>query len=257
MEEMDYFYEIFEEMPRQGPGYGSLTLRALTSARPHLPAAPRVLDIGCGSGAQTLTLAGELEDGKIFALDNHRPFLERLEQQARETGLDGRIETVDGDMFSMPFAAGSFDLIWSEGAIYTMGLAGGLQAWRKFLNKDGVMVISDNLWLRRSDNPEVRAFWQEESPEMLDLAGTEARIRRHGYGILDHFSMPREVWRASYYDDLERRLQEIQRKYPGNETVAAIVEALEYEIRIFNLADGDFGYEYWVLRPEDAPEPGH
>ena len=74
-----------------------------------------------------------------------------------------------------------------------MGLSGGLKAWQRLLKPGGVMVVSDNLWLRRSESAEVRAFWQEESPEMLDLEGTEARIGRRGYGILDHFSMPVEI----------------------------------------------------------------
>lgn len=255
--EMAYFYEVFEEMPRQGPGSTELTLRALEIAGPHLShadsiGAPRILDLGCGSGAQTLTLAEALPEARITALDNHQPFLDRLQHQAAAKGCGKRVETVNGDIFAVPFEDGAFDLIWSEGSAYLPGLAGALHDWKRLLRPAGLLMISDNLWLRRCDKPEVRAFWREESPEMLDMAATEARIRRHGYEILGHLTMPLAVWRESYYDHLRERLKAMRAKYPDNEVVAEITEALAFEMDIFDLADGDYSYEYWVLRPEPA-----
>ena len=41
----------------------------------------RVLDIGCGNGAQTLRLAAEL-GCKVTAVDNHQPYLDELERRA-------------------------------------------------------------------------------------------------------------------------------------------------------------------------------
>jgi ubiquinone/menaquinone biosynthesis C-methylase UbiE len=53
---MQFFYEIYEAMPRQGPGDRASTERAL-SLLPPVTNQHRVLDIGCGTGAQTLDLA--------------------------------------------------------------------------------------------------------------------------------------------------------------------------------------------------------
>ena len=53
---MEYFFELFGDLPRQGPGCGEATLRALELLK-DLPPQPKVLDIGCGSGMQTLILA--------------------------------------------------------------------------------------------------------------------------------------------------------------------------------------------------------
>ena len=249
--ELQYFYEIFESMPRQGPGDTQHTLKALEIAREHLPEQPRILDVGCGSGAQTLVLAKELSasGASIVALDNHQPFLDLLLEQAANEGCEAAIEVCNASMLEIPFADAEFDMIWGEGAISMLGLAGGLRAWKRLLKPGGLMVVSDNLWLRRSDLPEVRAFWQEESPEMLDLKGTEARIQRCGYTVLGHFSLPMEVWEESYYAPLTSILDRLGLKYPNDETFATIVEALEYEMEIFRRANGDYSYEYWVLTP--------
>ena len=47
---------LHDGLPRQGPGDSASTRRALALCA-SLPDAPEILDIGCGTGAQTLTLA--------------------------------------------------------------------------------------------------------------------------------------------------------------------------------------------------------
>lgn len=49
------FYDIFLPLPRPGPGSREATLRALSYVSPGR-ANPPVLDIGCGTRAQTLDL---------------------------------------------------------------------------------------------------------------------------------------------------------------------------------------------------------
>ena len=57
---MDAMYACFEGMARQAPGGREHTARALAAVQSAvnngLPEAPRVLDLGCGTGAQTLDL---------------------------------------------------------------------------------------------------------------------------------------------------------------------------------------------------------
>jgi ubiquinone/menaquinone biosynthesis C-methylase UbiE len=48
-----------------------------------LPEKPRILDVGCGPGMQTVELA-KLSDGQIVALDAHEPFLEQLRETAKK-----------------------------------------------------------------------------------------------------------------------------------------------------------------------------
>ena len=79
-----------------------------------------MLDIGCGTGAQTLVLAHG-SPSRIVAIDNHSPFIDALNREAHRLGITDRLEAHVADMRSLDFADGSFDLIWCEGAIYDVG----------------------------------------------------------------------------------------------------------------------------------------
>jgi len=68
---------MFEELPRQGPGSDESTSLAFS----FIPSPARkgtILDIGCGSGMQTLVLARLCPDCSIIATDVHQPFLDEL-----------------------------------------------------------------------------------------------------------------------------------------------------------------------------------
>ncbi|MEF2146557.1 MAG: MerR family transcriptional regulator [Desulfovibrionaceae bacterium] len=119
---MKYLYELFEGLDRLGPGSPENTARAL-AAVPDLPEKPRILDIGCGTGAQTMDLA-RITAGEILAVDNHQPYLDRLLERARESGCADRVRTRIADMrrldADLGLVPGNFDLLWSEGALYIM-----------------------------------------------------------------------------------------------------------------------------------------
>ena len=65
----EIFFEVYEALPRQGPGNLACATRALRLCS-ELPHSPAVLDLGCGVGGQTLQLA-EILPGYIIAIDNH------------------------------------------------------------------------------------------------------------------------------------------------------------------------------------------
>lgn len=67
----EIFFEVYEALPRQGPGNRASAEVAFRLCR-DLPPAPTVLDLGCGVGAQTLYLA-EFNPGNIVAIDSHAP----------------------------------------------------------------------------------------------------------------------------------------------------------------------------------------
>ena len=71
------FYRIYDALPRGGPGNIESTRKAF-ELLPDLPDKPKILDIGCGKGIQTIELA-KISDGRIVAVDNHRPFLDAQE----------------------------------------------------------------------------------------------------------------------------------------------------------------------------------
>lgn len=139
------FFRLFKGLPRQGPGSDACTREALRRL-PELPAAPRVLDLGCGSGRSALVLAEVLRT-KVIAVDNHQPFLDQLRTAAQERGLADLIEIRCADMAAPGVPAGGIDLLWSEGAIYLLGFEEGLRLWRPLLAPGGCLAASECSWL--------------------------------------------------------------------------------------------------------------
>jgi precorrin-6B methylase 2 len=80
----DLFRKLSDGLPRQGPGSTDATLRALAMISA-MPQRPRILDIGCGSGAQTIDLARATR-GTIVALDMAERFLDELRMRSERAG---------------------------------------------------------------------------------------------------------------------------------------------------------------------------
>ena len=74
-----------------------------------LPPSPRVLDVGTGSGVIALTLAAELPQSDVSAVDVSPDALELAHQNAERLGLTERVHFFKSDLFAT--VEGAFDLI--------------------------------------------------------------------------------------------------------------------------------------------------
>ncbi|MCC3863741.1 class I SAM-dependent methyltransferase [Terrisporobacter petrolearius] len=57
----------------------------------------------------------------LIAVDMLPQFLEKLDEKIKNNGLSNRVVTKKMTMESLNFEEKSFDVIWSEGAIYNIG----------------------------------------------------------------------------------------------------------------------------------------
>jgi release factor glutamine methyltransferase len=74
--------------------------------------APRILDVGTGSGAIALALAKEKTDSRVWATDVSEKAIRRARCNARECGLAGRVEFFCGDLLRpLSESRARFDLI--------------------------------------------------------------------------------------------------------------------------------------------------
>ena len=156
--EEGFFFTIFEGLPRQGPGLDECTARAFHTI-PDLPADARILDIGCGSGMQTLALARLCPGATIIASDIHQPFLDDVTERAAKAGLEGRITCLRASMDDLLFPAGSFDLIWAEGSAFVMGFHEALSSWKRLLKQGGYLAVSDLFWFTHTPTEECRQLF--------------------------------------------------------------------------------------------------
>jgi cyclopropane fatty-acyl-phospholipid synthase-like methyltransferase len=144
------FWDVMGGLPRQGVGSDVVTAEALARCV-ELPPKPDILDIGCGPGRQSLVLA-RATGGHVTAVDLHAGFLDELRDHAAAAGLDDRITLLRADMRDLPLQPATFDLIWSEGAAYAMGVTAALVAWRRLLRPGGHLGYSDLVWTE-ADRP--------------------------------------------------------------------------------------------------------
>ncbi len=244
-----HFFEIYESIPRQGPGDAESTRRALR-ALPFLSAKKRILDIGCGAGVQTLDLARAC-DAQLTAVDVHPPFLETLARQAEEAGLAHRITAEVGDMCALDYPSAAFDVIWSEGSIFIVGFAKGLAAWRRLLAPGGYLVVSELCWLVDDPPAEVRAFFGDEGAAAAEVGARRADIVAAGYTLLEDFVLPEVGWWENYYVPLAASLERFRERHADDPEALAVAARSELEIEIYRKYPGSFGYVFFVMQRDE------
>ncbi|WP_242622859.1 SAM-dependent methyltransferase [Pseudonocardia sediminis] len=238
----DVFWAAHDGLPREAPGSAATTELLLRLAGP-LPAAPRIVDIGCGTGPATLALA-EATGGTVDAVDLHEPFLARLRDAADAAGLGDRVRTVPAPMQDLPLPDGGADLVWAEGSAYIMGFDAALRSWRRLLAPGGVLVLTEAEWTTQDPAPGARAFWDEGYPGMRDTAGNVAAASAAGWTVAATYLLPDDDW-DGYYGPLAARLDELGRAG----TDPALLAEVGREIDVRREHGADYGYTAYVLRP--------
>ena len=243
------FFAIHDDLPREGPGNPASLERALGLVGP-LPEHARVLDIGCGPGAQTLELARRLPSASIVAVDLHAPFLQSLESSARAAGVEERIETLEANMHDLAehFEPQSFDLLWSEGAAYNLGLEVALRTWRPLLTPGGRIALTEPVFLTKTTPAPVREMFAEY-PAMQSVEGCRTTVRECDYELLADFVLPEAAWRDDYYAPLAARLDELEEQFPTDSPERLVAAEHRQEIALFDQHCDHYGYCFLIMTP--------
>ena len=162
-----------------------------------LPAGARILEIGCGTGAVTRTLARALDVGEVVGLDPGRLFIEQARRRAE--GMRG-VSFVLGDGRELPFDEGSFDAVVCHTSLcHIPGPEAVLAESLRVTRPDGWLAIFDGDYatttVATSDHDPLQAcveaamaalvhdrFLVRRLPSLTRAAGWQlVRTRSHGY----------------------------------------------------------------------------
>lgn len=246
MEGMEYFYELFDALPRGGPGDNESTRRAF-NAIPKPLNKPLILDIGCGPGVQTVELA-KISNSKIIALDNHQAFLDKLMKTARDEGLVDNIVPKNMSMLDMDFDERTFDIIWSEGALYFMGFQNGLRRCHQLLKNNGYLAVSEIVYISLNPPSPVTEFFEKVYPDIKNIRDNIELIQNVGFHLISNFTLPESSWLDSYYKPMEEELSRLYKKYQGNEVALSIFEMMRNEIDFYRKYSEFYGYEFFIAQ---------
>ena len=250
MPDMNVFFEIHRGLPQEGPGSEAATLEALSLVG-RVPVRPRILDVGCGPGRQTLTLARRTK-GDIAAVDTHQPYLEELRRRAGEEGIAGHITTTRCSMDDLPFEESYFDLIWAEGSLYIMGFGEGLTYWQRFLKPGGAMAVTELCWLVESPPQEARSFFREAYPAMRTVAENTNIITKTGYSVIATFTLPESAWWDGYYTPMEDRISDLRRRYANEPASIETLKGEQLEIDLYRRHSDAYGYVFFAMRKKEV-----
>lgn len=238
--------DFFLNTERQGPGSPEITLKASTFID-NLTDKSRIVDIGCGTGGQTLVLA-EHVPGHITGLDFFPGFIERFNANATTLNLQDRVEGVIGSMDNLPFHDEEFDLIWSEGAIYNIGFERGMNEWRKYLKTGGYIAVSDISWFTESRPAEICDYATTVFPEMDTIPKKIALILKAGYKPIASFMLPENCWLEHYFTPLIKAREKFLATYAGNETAEKLMEFQRYDAEMYCKYKEFYGYVFYIAK---------
>jgi len=234
----------FGRLERQGPGSPESTLRALSfidNSRNELT----IADLGCGTGGQTMTLAQNTK-ATITGLDINYDFIEKFNANAKKLGLQNRVNGIVGSMDNLPFSSGEFDVIWSEGAIATIGFQQGLNHWRGFLKEQGFIAVTYESWFSEERPSEIERFWIDAVPEMNTIGYNISILQKAGYSLIAAFTLPEKCWIDNFFSPQKAIQGAFLKDNAGNEAAAAFVAYMKHEAKLYAKYKKYYGYVFYI-----------
>jgi len=145
----------------------------------------KVLDIGCGLGAIDALLVQEHGADSVTGVDIDPHLIERMQERIARAGLSHRIEGRCVDGGPLPFAAASFDVVFSKDSLVQIPDKAAIFAEILRVLRPGRRFIASD-WLRGGSgaySPEMTEFFRLEgiAYNMASLEESAAVLRAAGF----------------------------------------------------------------------------
>jgi ubiquinone/menaquinone biosynthesis C-methylase UbiE len=113
---------------------------------PRLKPGMTALDVGCGPGSITRGLAERLSPGEVVGLDLAASALAEAQRDASERGLRN-LRYVQGSVYELPFADGSFDVVYAHQVLQHLREPGAaLLEMLRVLRPGGIVAVREVDW---------------------------------------------------------------------------------------------------------------
>jgi ubiquinone/menaquinone biosynthesis C-methylase UbiE len=162
----------------------------------------RVLDVGCGPGPLTKSLADLLGADNVAAIDPSEPFVKACRQ--RVPGADVRVGVGE----QLPFDAGEFDAVLAQLVVQLMSdRDAGLEEMIRVARAGGAIAAS--VWDSRT-MPVLRSFWDAALEFAPQRAGELSDAQRVGYSSAEELA---ELWQRHGLTEVATSELQVQADY--------------------------------------------
>lgn len=236
--------EYYSSVERQGPGSPEITLKALSFVD-KLTKESRIIDLGCGTGGQTMVLAANTP-GEIIGLDIFPKFIDLFNANARNLNFEERVKGLVGSMDDLPFQEKAFDLIWSEGAIYNIGFERGIKEWHTFLKTGGYIAVSEACWFTDERPAEIHEFWMDAYPGIDTIPNKVEQMQKAGYVPIATFIIPENCWIEHFYAPQVAAQEVFLRENAGNKAAEDFIANQRHETQLYHKYKEYYGYTFFI-----------
>ncbi|MET0866258.1 MAG: methyltransferase domain-containing protein [Nakamurella sp.] len=106
------------------------------------PAGSKVLEVGCGTGAQTVSLAARSPAAQLFSADISATSLQHARSRVAAEAPAAEVRFLQADLFDLPFADATFDHLFVCFVIeHLPDPAQGLASLRRLLRPGGTITV--------------------------------------------------------------------------------------------------------------------
>ncbi len=137
-----------------------------------------------------------------------------------------RIESIPPTLRELNFSDGTFDPIWSEGAI----------------------AIAEISWFDANIPDDPRRSSSVAHPAMTTVDDNLRTLESAGYSPVHHFVLPEHAWWEKYYSPLERRIHELKSKSKDHHKVIGFLNGEQKEIDLCRRCAGNYGNIFYIAR---------
>ena len=178
-------------------GRWSLRLAPLFVEHAGAAAGERLLEVGCGTGSLTFTLARSVDFAELSAIDYAQVYVDA----ARARIADPRVRIEQGDAAKLGFPDARFDRALSLLVLHFVGdPAGAVAEMRRVVRPGGVVAAA--VWDSGGGMIALRMFW--DTAAMLDPAAAELRGRAMSKAVTGPGGLAR-LFRAAGLTQVDER----------------------------------------------------
>ncbi len=164
-------YDVRESVRLQDQ---AATLVELLHGDTAYPAGSRVLEAGCGVGAQTVTLAANSPGAQITSVDISEASVREAEAKVRAAGFTN-VRFQQGDLFALPFAPASFDHVFVCFVLEHLARpAEALRTLKGLLKPGGTMTVIEG--------DHGSAYFHPDSESARRAIGCQVELQRRAGG---------------------------------------------------------------------------